>query len=151
MTYQPGDLSAIQHTIATHQTVSAEDFTAVLTANKGANYRDADFVPFVELMIGTMPGERRFGAAMEAFRRTPTHMNMFGDIRLLELARDSVALLPASQRQKANEDLLYSAPFDSRLRDEMTGVTQPSNKQPSLGAVVRNLLSGVGNPQPAMA
>lgn len=150
MTYKPGDLVALQATIASKKPVSAEDFTAFLKEDNGTNYRDADFVPFVEMMIGTMPGERRFDAALEAFNRTPSQRMMFGDIRLLELARDSLHFLSGEPREKAEENLRNFAPFDSRFRDEMEG-RAPASNRPSIGAVVRNLLTSVGAPQPAMA
>lgn len=150
MNYKPGDLVALQATIASKKPVSAEDFTAFLKEDNGANYRDADFVPFVEMMVGTMPGERRFGAALEAYNRTPSHRMMFGDIRLLELARDSLQYLSGEPRQAAERDLLKFSPFDSRFRDEMEG-RAPASNRPSIGAVVRTLLTNVGAPRPAMA
>ena len=153
MTYQPGDLSAIQATLANHMPVSAEDFTAFLTADRGANYCERNFNTLVEMMIDSMPGERRFDAAIQAYRLAPTSRNKMGDVSFLEIARDAVEYLPESRHQAAKDQLVFCAPRDSAFYEEMTGLAPRSNKSPTVDSVVHSLMRKlVGDaPRAAMA
>lgn len=143
-----GAISAMFETINGGRKPSDEQFEAFL---KASDYTSPDFWPAAEIVLGAMPGAKRYDAAMKINALTPR--DVFPDIRALVFAMDSVDFLPKARRKEAAAAVAYRAPEGSEIetRANLYMQGQRQRRNGNEGMSLRDFVASWAGTRPAFA